>query len=579
MTNKKKETISTSLEKKREVFILSQVVFNGSHPKGILEKRRPLESKDNWTLDYRLENYYPVQVSLFRRAINDYLQVLNKADIQIITDSRDMKVWLETTKKFVNNRYYDIRNWLFNYISVERQKDPNGVLIPVVNFDFPKRFDNGFGNNKEGLPNGIPYFDKSNKTPLVDILYVNYDKVLVSTEKELKVNLGDWVYKIEDGKDKKMEFYLEADKEIFYLTIPEYKSDKNDVVYTKYPYYTHNLGQTPYVSIGGTSMCEYDDNGTPIEYNVSDYYGAIAYACYMIATMSDKQVIEARNNFPIKYKFQAKCTAHGCENGYCGFGDDRVKCSVCEGTGYQKDTNPFGDFVYEMSGSFLDDSSKQIAQPINYVVPPIDALTYISNNFKEYNTYVANELCVTLEQNMTNQAAEAKRYDLMNKITLVTYIVDDVLRVSETILSFVESLLGNKSTLKIKTPQTWDVKNREDILYEISQAKTNGSPNFVVKNLVKELLLSDLKDNPNAKFIVDFLMKKDKLITFGSSDLKDARIIYGADITQREQIIHDNGLQILLDLFSQDIKPEKIDELFEAEIAKYVTNVDLTPTV
>lgn len=579
MTNKKKETISTSLEKKREVFILSQVVFNGSHPKGILEKRRPLESKDNWTLDYRLENYYPVQVSLFRRAINDYLQVLNKADIQIITDSRDMKLWLETTKKFVNNRYYDIRNWLFNYISVERQKDPNGVLIPVVNFDFPKRFDNGFGNNKEGLPNGIPYFDKSNKTPLVDILYVNYDKVLVSTEKELKVNLGDWVYKIEDGKDKKMEFYLEADKEIFYLTIPEYKSDKNDVVYTKYPYYTHNLGQTPYVSIGGTSMCEYDDNGTPIEYNVSDYYGAIAYACYMIATMSDKQVIEARNNFPIKYKFQAKCTAHGCENGYCGFGDDRVKCSVCEGTGYQKDTNPFGDFVYEMSGSFLDDSSKQIAQPINYVVPPIDALTYISNNFKEYNTYVANELCVTLEQNMTNQAAEAKRYDLMNKITLVTYIVDDVLRVSETILSFVESLLGNKSTLKIKTPQTWDVKNREDILYEISQAKTNGSPNFVVKNLVKELLLSDLKDNPNAKFIVDFLMKKDKLITFGSSDLKDARIIYGADITQREQIIHDNGLQILLDLFSQDIKPEKIDELFEAEIAKYVTNVDLTPTV
>ena len=133
--------------------------------------------------------------------------------------------------------------------------------------------------------------------------------------------------------------------------------------------------------------------------------------------------------------------------------------------------------------------------------------------------------------------------------------------------------------MKIKTPQTWDVKNREDILYEISQAKTNGSPNFVVKNLVKELLLSDLKDNPNAKFIVDFLMKKDKLITFGSSDLKDARIIYGADITQREQIIHDNGLQILLDLFSQDIKPEKIDELFEAEIAKYVTNVDLTPTV
>jgi hypothetical protein len=92
--NKKVTKHDTSLEKKREVFVLSQVVFNGSKPKGILEKRRPLESKDNWTLEYREDNYYPVQVSLFRRAMNDYLQVLNKADIQIITDSVEMKRFL-----------------------------------------------------------------------------------------------------------------------------------------------------------------------------------------------------------------------------------------------------------------------------------------------------------------------------------------------------------------------------------------------------------------------------------------------------------------------------------------------------
>ena len=73
--NKKVTKHDTSLEKKREVFVLSQVVFNGSKPKEILEKRRPLESKDNWTLEYREDNYYPVQVSLFRRAMNDYLQI------------------------------------------------------------------------------------------------------------------------------------------------------------------------------------------------------------------------------------------------------------------------------------------------------------------------------------------------------------------------------------------------------------------------------------------------------------------------------------------------------------------------
>ena len=58
--SKKKEQKNhqnTSLLKKGEVFALSQVVFNGAKPKEILEKRRPLESAENWTLDYRLDNY------------------------------------------------------------------------------------------------------------------------------------------------------------------------------------------------------------------------------------------------------------------------------------------------------------------------------------------------------------------------------------------------------------------------------------------------------------------------------------------------------------------------------------------
>jgi hypothetical protein len=570
--SKKKEqknNTTTSLLKKGEVFALSQVVFNGAKPKDILEKRRPLESAENWTLDYRLDNYYPVQVSLFRRAMNDYLEVLQKADIQILTDSKAMQDYLATQKKFVNGQYYGIREWLFSVKAKDRQEDPNELLVPIVNFDFPKRFDNGFTNSKE-VVNGIPYFETSNKSPIVDVLTISFNNVIEATENYLKVNVGTWVYKIENEKDISDNFYIEADKENYYLTIPELKDGK--LVWTKYPYYNHAFGQTPYVAIGGVSMTEIDANGERIEYNVSDYYGAISYACYMISTMSDKQVIEARNNFPIKYKFQPKCTAHGCENGYVGFDDDRHKCTSCEGTGYQKDTNPFGDYVYEMSGSFLDDSTKAMAQPINYVVPPIDALNYISQNFKEYYDIVANELCISNEQNMTNQNAESKRYDLKNKITLVTSIVDDVIRVSGTILGFVESLLeGGKNTLTIKVPMTWNVKSNEDLLFQISEAKKNGSPYHVVKGLVKELMILELKDNPRSKEIVNLIFKKDKLITFGVSDLKDARIIYGTEITQREQVIHDNGLQILLDLVVLDVKPENLDVEFEKEIATYIT--------
>ena len=125
-----------------------------------------------------------------------------------------------------------------------------------------------------------------------------------------------------------------------------------------------------------------------------------------------------------------------------------------------------------------------------------------------------------------------------------------------------------------------EIPQGKNILFQISNAKSNGSPNFVIKALVRELLLSDLKENKDAKAIVDYIMKKDKLITFGTSDLKDARIIYGADITQREQIIHDNGLDILLELLASGKNVENIDAEFEAEIAKYITpELNLTPNV
>ncbi|HRH58119.1 MAG TPA: hypothetical protein PLS10_10715, partial [Chitinophagales bacterium] len=127
---------------------------------------------------------------------------------------------------------------------------------------------------------------------------------------------------------------------------------------------------------------------------------------------------------------------------------------------------------------------------------------------------------------------------------------------------------------------TWEVKNHDDLLFEIAQAKTNGSPAFIIKQLVRELLLSDLKEHKDAKAIVDFIMKKDKLVTFGTSDLKDARIIYGADITQREQVIHDNGIDIILGLLAKDVKIENLDAEFEKEVATYITELpNLTPNV
>ena len=542
------------------VFELMQVVINGKPPKELFKARRPLESKNNHTLDYRIDNYHPVQTSLFKRAIQQYIEVLSKSDVQIQSQSETLNTYSKTFKRYENGKRFSLKEWLLIYIAEKRQLDPNGliVLYPRIKFD----------------DNGVLIIPQASTESIdLEIDYIPFDEIEQIDEGIVKICIGD----IEIG-EKEYDYYLVIDEKQYDISMP-FINNKGDIEYKSIPYYTHNIGTTPVSHIGGSYMTESYDKHDTFDYFVSDFFGAVAFASYMITSLSDKQVMNARFNHPIKYQVKRKCAEVHSENKngvwYKGFGEEQHICSGCSGSGYQKDTDMFGTYELEQPNTLNGDV--EVKSPIGFVTPPIDSLKYINDDFNDYYTKTANELCVNVKQNVTNASAESKSYDIQAKVSLISYIVEDVLRIAKEVFSFAEMLLENKaeSTVIIKKPDSWDIKSKDDILTELVNAKTNNAPYSVLIELTRELLLKELNDYHLSQMIVELLIKKDKLIVYGITDLKDARVIFGNDITQNDLAIHLHGLNVLKSIVNRNIEIktiEQLETLFDTEIQQYFTN-------
>lgn len=558
MDNKKSHTkiIGQQVKKKLAVFELMQVMINGKKPKEILKLRRPVESQNNHTLQYRLDNFYPIQVSLFKRAILQYIEVINKADINVITNSEILDKWIIDNPKIVNNKKYSLKEWFFNYIAEQKQLDPNAIVVV-----HPKII---FINNK---PIEVV---ASTSSPEIEISYVPTNNIQYEEHNVLKFTAGSIVI---DGISH--DYYIIVNDKQYDVSYP-YKSENGSITYTNTTYMSHKVGVIPFEHIGSVIMTDCIDGNT-FEYFESDFYGAVNIACYMIGALSDKQVMKDRFVYPIKYGVKRKCVETGCTKDDDGKHyiynqkNEKVICSGCNGSGYSKDTDMFGTYILE-NGNKLDGTDINLQAPYGFVTPPIESLRFANEDFDSLKNLLAQELCVNLQQNMTNQSGESKSYDVMNKVTFISYIIEDILRIVKNIYSYSIMLLDNTDTanVQIVKPQSYDIKSKEDIISQINKSKSENAPYPQLLELTIELMHKELSDIKNADWIVKILIEHDDLIVYGLNDFANAKIVFGAEITPRQLYINRKGLIILKKLISNPELDsyEKLENEFLAEVDK-----------
>ena len=189
---------------------------------------------------------------------------------------------------------------------------------------------------------------------------------------------------------------------------------------------------------------------------------------------------------------------------------------------------------------------------------------------KETYERVANELCIDLNQKLVAETAGAKKIDIATKITMYGNFCDDMIRIYKQLVVCVNAYMSLSAEVTINKPQTWDVKSKEDILTQLTDAKANKAPLFTIQSLSKELLskyLSVELEHP----AINFIMSKDKLLVYSLDDLNTAKGIYGEDMTLKDIIVHDNIIPIVSEIIKEptlDLETEfnKIIEPLLAEI-------------
>lgn len=501
----------------------------GEVPLHIFKERRPLETQDENALEYRINNFREVTKDEFDKAINNYLDLAFSLDISIDYGTSVNKEYIENIKVSNGHKNISFKEWFFKRVGAYRQTDPNAVVVVL-----PKHTSEILiPSYKYELPN---FNNIINQKIEIDVLLITYNNILYIDNSDFIFYAGQFEYK--DGFSEKYFYHINKDETK--LIYP--KKEDNGFVYEELILYKNKLSNPPFSVIGGKLVSQIID-GNQYEYYVSDFSGASAWGDLALGQNSDLQIGETRFIYPRHWKIKVKCDndindCHLDHKTGLHVIEDNTVCQRCKGTGYVMDSTPLGTTFIDKRD--LEDG--KFVEPEGFITPPSDILRHAAERTAFYFEKTRQALGL-LNQNMTNQSGESKSYDYLHTLSTNKYIVTDLYNIYEYLLNIIDEYRIGKGTINVIFPEEMDVRNANDILFEITEAKKNNLPNAVLVELTKKFLLKKFGKTKEKQKIVEYLSLYDKLFIYGITDVAQNQI---AGITDKDKLFHNLAYQILV---------------------------------
>ncbi len=562
----KSENKPPAFQKWQEVYNTMSVHTQGVLPTHIFKQRRPLEGINPAILEYREENYRPITKDEFDKAISDYIEAALKLDIKIDYKNSKVKDYEKEILLKDGLKKISLRNWMIKRIGSYRQTDPNAVVVVL-----PKHPSMEFNPNYNSP---IPDFNAiTNQTIKVELKLVIHSSIVAADVDYLVYNAGEYIYgpKSED----KAPYYYAITPAQTWLLIPY--AEKKKVLYKQVPYYKNNIKTLPALIIGGKLIIEQYENGSTKEYYVSDYYGAAAWGDLTIGQHSDLNACEVRYVYPRHWVIPTKCkntlAEYNSEGKHIFLSEDNKEsfCSVCNGSGVVFDASPMGSRIIDLKGELFQEG--KFTTPEGFITPPVDILNHGAERGEFYFDKMLSSLCI-MQQNMTNQSAERASYDVQYKVSKNTTIITDIYLSYCAILNIIDEFLGGKGDVEIVFPEDFDVRNANDILYQLTELRKNKAPAVILIEFTKKYMLKAFGDSQVNKKIFEFLATTDKLFAYGTDDLQTVKSVYGSDITTEDIIYNTQAYPILKEMATREPKImdkpfNELKELVIQEMVKY----------
>lgn len=503
-----------------EIVQIMDTHINGVCPLHIYINRRPLESQNPYAIEYRVNNFQPLTKDPFDRFINGVIDVCRNANIQVnISES------ILNLNSTINQ--LPILDFCNSDLVRIRENDPNAVivvmpLIEKVETDYVSivGVDIVVVMTKDIIKKGDNYIEFYYDT-------VDENKLIV------EINNGQYILKVKDKKGKESTFPIVS-----------------------------LLPKKPYIDISDNIVYE-----GKYKLRIPYSFGASAWGDKFYGQESDFSIQATRYTYLKEIRAKERCDEVGVifQNGkHCYTNGDL--CQRCGGSGFVKDDSPLGTIYVDYSK--LNSEERAFPQVIQWAEPPQTALTSSKDITNEYFDRMTEALGL-LKQNYTNQSGVSKEFDWKEKLSTISKIFNDNIRVAKEIYQHIEYLIIDEEvqTSTITLVGELGYSDLDSLLEKLTEAKKNMSPASIIIGLIDQIYRKTLPSE-YADFIIKVAKKYNKLYIYGLDEVTMAKAQLGNSVTEKDIVVNNTLVDVILDylkvngLESEDNVVKYLDEYY-----------------
>lgn len=528
-----------------EQFYRMIVHTQGHNPGKLLYLQRPNEADDIYR--YRLNNFEAITQGAISRAKSEVFSPIQSSKYSIDTDD-DTEEYIEQPRFGETKAYGTGMNYTQYIFSVASQRiidDPNGYLT--------------------WMPAGEGVYDPTVK--LEPYSYLIYSVCITHlSDERITFYRPEERFWLSNGKTGRV-FYT-ITKEAYYRH-SEYVLRDDETSFDTELLYTHNLGFIPIVLNGGfrrSAIGQYDyktkkavfgestylgwspyalaSTGSAlnnllmpqfVDYYESFFTGFVPYANEALKTFDDWKGARVMTSNPIRVEKQMPCTAEGCQNGMVwgrdeNNNDTRHACRSCNGTGVLV-RSPFGVYQVKVPDSTTLENQTLVDDPVSYVAPPVDGLTYMQTAWET----LIHKAELELYQLFTDsaQSGEAKKVDREGKYAMImamsSHMFDHVIYNHLNILVRLRNLV-NPEPVRIVKPQSFAIRDEAMIIEELKELNDAKAPIPVIVKAQKDLMKKRYSGKADASEMIELMVQFDPLYGQSMADIESMHRMGAIDL-------------------------------------------------